>query len=179
MPDRFAVLKNEAIVGALAERLFELRGDPSRKAVEDAIKRINPQLPDDLRKVPEGTVIAIPEHIPEAPDVRPKSGSDLIDAAIDEAIDAVTGALAEVRATVAASAEERTRDAKATIELSKSSQLKSLAKKDIALERFLPAARAGAEQVVESAARQRTDEERALELVEADLKELMGSLRGA
>ena len=65
---RFASFEGQSSVSELVDRIFDVparRASPLRKAAEQALRDANPQLAN-LRKVPAGTPILVPE-VPGVP----------------------------------------------------------------------------------------------------------------
>jgi hypothetical protein len=169
---KFDVFKREADAATLAGRLYELpQAEEPRKAIVDAVAEANPHI--DFKLAPEGTVVVVPD----LPGVKRREEGDLIGRAIDEAIDTLTEAMAEVRESIGRSAEARVERAEHTIRLSKSDLLQELTERDDVLKNLVPFAASAAEGTVKAAEEQRSEEEGVLEQVEGELKELLGRLR--
>ena len=122
---KFAVSKGEKELSELTARLFEIRGRGAAeraKKAEATLLKANPHL-SDLSKVPDGTLIVIPD-LPDGPPVRaPQIAS--IGADIDEHL---KYALKELRDAIDRSADSEEKVLAATTEALKSRELKDFAR---------------------------------------------------
>jgi hypothetical protein len=123
---RVTRLKGEGSVADLVERLFKFEGDDAKKsakAAERALVEANPQL-RDLKNLPVGTFIIVPE-VESAAFAR---GSKPF--AAEELAEHLHQAVKGIRIAFDAQTARQADSANETLDLARSKELKSLARKD-------------------------------------------------
>jgi len=167
---RFATYKGERSLSDLVGRLFEIKGPRTEalaKEAEAALLRANPHL-RDLKKLPEGTVILVPE----VPDVKPTDEARHIAASAGELLEEVRQGLKKARATLAASATRHGEQARRTLRLLKSRQVTTLAAKTPAVRARLPQIAEAANARLKEAEALKKFQEQALPQLDKDLADL-------
>jgi hypothetical protein len=131
-PMQYATYKGERNLSALVARLFEIKGPRSEaltREAEEALLRTNPHL-HDLKTVPEGTTILVPEiaNIEPTKEVQPVKlpAGDLLKEMIQT--------LGSVSTALESAVEQEAEEVKGTLKAVKSPELMALARKIPALE---------------------------------------------
>ena len=123
---QLATYRGEKDLKTLVKRLFRIEG-PQAKALaqeaEAALLRANPPL-RDLKKVPKGTVIMVPEIKGAKPSTEIQQAESWADKLLEDVRQAVAG----LGPALEESAAREKQEANQTLELLKSSEMKRLAK---------------------------------------------------
>lgn len=168
---RFATLQGEQNLADVVGRLFQIKGRRAKtlaKEAEVALLRANPHL-HDLKKVPEGTLIIVPEvaGLKLAEEIRP------VEAAAGEMVQEVSRELGTIRAALEAAATRHTAEANNTLQLLKSRELRALARRVPAVQERLPKITTEANARLEEAKALKIFQEQTLAQLDKDLKDLV------
>jgi|SRR6476661_672195 hypothetical protein len=173
---RVTIYKGERQLSDLARRLFDLKGSKAKeltKKTETAILLANPHL-RDLNHVPEGTLIIVPD-VPGANRSDEASGLDFGAGQLGEELRRVHGAAQQaMKAGIA----DLTEEAKTSLELQKSPELKRLAEKDRTIPEQLAKVGAEAKKGLEEAKALTTMREQAFTQMGKDLDEFLKQFAG-
>jgi hypothetical protein len=171
---RLASLKEgERDLTALVNRLYDIKGPQAAELVDSAketLLRINPGLAD-LRKVPEGTPIVVPD----LPDAKPTAETWSMGFAVSEMLDDISEALGGVREALSVSIANEKADAKTTLNVL-AKDFKKLVADDPSLKESSSKAAAKVMERLESAENLEVVHARALQQLEKDLKEFINGL---
>jgi len=135
----FDIFKGETSISDLVKRLFNLQeqsSDTAVKQLEDALLKANPQL-KDISKVPTGSIITIPDTVPQAASAQPLATPDLLRAFAADRAQKLRTSLQQRLAKTSARGAQATN---AILALTQSKDLQSAAEKNADLKRSLTAA---------------------------------------
>jgi len=167
---RVATLRGEESVADLARRLFRISGpgaEARAREAEAALLRANPHL-RELARAPEGTVIVVPE----VPGTNPTEESQPVGLAGTEMMAEVRRAIGDMRRALQTSATRQADEARGTLELLESHELRTAAERDPALTERLPAIAESARARLEEARALQALQEQALAQLDRDLEDL-------
>jgi hypothetical protein len=168
---RVTIYKGEQQLSDLARRLFDLKGSKAKeltKKTETAILLANPHL-RDLNHVPEGTLIMVPD-VPGANRSDEESGLDFNAGQLVEELRRVRGAAQKAMEAGIADLMEQ---AKTSLELQKSPELKRLGEKDRTIQEQLKKIGPEAKSRMEEAEALTTVREQAFTQMDKDLNEFL------
>jgi hypothetical protein len=166
----FAITKGEKDLSELAARLFDIKGRGAAeraKKAEATLLKANPHL-SDLTKVPDGTLIVIPD-LPDNPPVRAPQ-TDGLGGDIDEHL---KFALKELSDAIGRSADSEEQIVAATTEALKSRELKDLARQSPELKAQLEQIADAAKNELKQAKASAAAEKEALAQLQEALKKLV------
>jgi hypothetical protein len=168
---RVTIYKGERQLSDLARRLFDLRGSKAKeltKKTETAILLANPHL-RDLKHVPEGTLIIVPD-VPGANRSDEASGLDFGAGQLGEELRRVQGA---AQKAMEAGIADLTEQAKTSLELQKSPDLKRLGEKDRTISEQLAKIAAEAKRELEETKTLAATQAKTLAQLDKDLNEFL------
>lgn len=168
---RVTIYKGERQLSDLARRLFDLKGSKAKeltKKTETAILLANPHL-RDLNHVPEGTLIIVPD-VPGANRSDEASGLDFGAGKLVEELRRVRGA---AQKAMEAGIADLTQQAKTSLDLQKSPELKRLGEKDRTISEQLAKIVAEAKRGLEETNALATVREQAFTQMDKDLDEFL------
>lgn len=122
---KFVTIKSETNLADLSREVFEIKGAKAAaaaKRAQAALREANPHLAD-VKKVPAGTLVIIPD-VPGTKEAPTQSVGDVS----AEMISRLRSALAAAKKVIEESADSQLQDAEATLSLAKDRELSRLAK---------------------------------------------------
>jgi phage tail protein X len=122
---KFVTIKSETTVADLTREVFEIKGAKAAatsRSAQAALREANPHIAD-LKKVPPGTLVVVPD----VPGIKTAPGQSLGDVGA-EMIRQLKSALTAAKDVIEKSAAAQLRDADATASLVKNRELVALAK---------------------------------------------------
>jgi hypothetical protein len=166
---KLARTKGEKNLSELANRLFKFEGSEAKdfaKKAEQALLNANPHL-RDLKSIPRDTFIIVPE-VDEA-----KHSEETRPIATDELVKGVRLAVTGIRAAFDKSLARRTEEAENTINLAKSKDLKSLARKDASIKKQLTEISNNAKAQIKDVKEAEKDRDKVFEQVNIDIENIL------
>jgi len=171
---RVATFQGERNLTDLVDRLFEIKGPKAKETAKEAqaaLLEANPHL-HDLKKVPEGAVILVPDVTGAAP-VETLSS---LQSGAEELADGVRRALVAVRTALTAAASAQAAEMRDTLEFLKSKEVKALIKADPAVQtRLTRVASESTARLKEAEALKAVHQQAAADL-QKDLADMLGQL---
>jgi phage tail protein X len=169
-----AINEADASLSSMLKSVYELPNRGSRRAslaVTRAVLEANPHLVG-MSKIPEGTPIVVPE-VPDVPRRTPSatSGAPTVTTLLELAAEALTSA----RATLAATHATNIREARETLDLMKSRELRTAAKEPELASR-IEDVRRGSKETLETEANDAREHARMVDELDAALKEFAEAL---
>lgn len=166
---KLARVKGEKNLSELAKRLFKIEGTKERehyKRVEKALLSANPHL-RDLKNVPSGTFIIVPEvaETRHSEETRP--------IVADELARGMLLAVGGIRAAFDKSLTRRKEEAEETLNLIKSKDLKSLARKDEGVKKQLTEVSTNANAQIKDVKEAEKDRDQIFEQVGKDIENIL------
>jgi len=122
---KFVTTKTETSLAELGREVFEIKGaraDTASKNAQAALREANPHIAD-LKKVPAGTLVVVPD----VPGIKTASAQSPGEVSA-EMISRLRSALVAAKRIIEKSAESQLQDAEATTSLAKDRELMALAK---------------------------------------------------
>ena len=169
---RFASFEGQPSVSELVDRIFDVperRASPLRKAAEQALRDANPQLAN-LRKVPAGTPILVPE-VPGVPVI----GEDRPPATPwDDLLKDLTKTLATTRDSVESSLRREEEAYERTTALLASREVRAAGRQDAELQAQIEEIAAAAKTRLEESKTRAAEQIQGLAALTEDLEEFRG-----
>ena len=170
---RFTSVEGQPLVSELVDKLFDVparRASPLRKAAEQALRDANPQLAN-LRKVPAGTPILVPEvpGIPAIREDRPPATP------WDDLVKDLTTTLSTAHESVESSLRREEEAYEQTTALLGSRELRAAAREDAKLQAQIEEISAAAKTRLEESKTRAAEQIQGLAALAEDLKEFRGS----
>lgn len=172
---RLTNIESESRVADLLDRLYDLRdaSEATKRQVREALFEANPQLEHDLRRVPRGTVILVPDVPGITPVAETRPGP-----AVSGLTDALRATLEQAGQELDASATAEVDEAKRTLEVLKSRELRKAIARSPELQERLPVIAEEAKARAERAESARSVQSEALAALQEDLEAFLADLPG-
>jgi hypothetical protein len=174
---RFVISKGERNLADLIMHTMKLQGTGGAtraKQIEDSISKANPGLSSNS-ELPPGTIVLIPE----LPDARVTESSLPLEVAAAELLSRLSDSTPDMRKTLEAAVAQSEDDTNREIESLRSSEITKAAKRSPALKDALPAAVAAAQNRLKDLKTVRATQQKGMDALEADLKDLSDRYRTA
>lgn len=171
---RVTIYQGERQLSDLARRLFEIKGAKAKeltKEAEAALLRANPHL-KDLKHVPEGTVLVVPD----VPGVSPSREAAGLDIGTGQLADELRRVREAAQKAMESGIADLAQQGKTSLELQKSPELKKLGERDRTIPEQLTKIGVEAKRGLEEAKALAAVQEQTFIQLDKDLKEFLKQL---